>query len=64
MIPDEGYCGGQMLLCIEKGDSNGHELNGRKVVLALDWTGPTMPDGNGTNRLYFDNETPQIKSKN
>ena len=63
MIPDKGYCGGLWLFRVENGNSNGHELKGRDVVLATDWPGPTILDGNGTARLYFDDGTPanQIK---
>jgi len=57
MIPDKGYCGGLLLFRIQKGDSNGQDLKGRDVVLAMDWPGPTILDGNGTARLYIDDGT-------
>ena len=53
-IPDEGYCGGLFLFRIEKGNSNGQDLKGRDVVMAMDWPGPTILDGNGTARLCID----------
>jgi hypothetical protein len=55
MIMDKGYCGGLILFRIQDGISNNINLAGRDVVLFFDWPGPTLLDGNATNRLYIDN---------
>ncbi len=55
MIMDKGYCGGLILFRIQDGISNSINLAGRNVVLFFDWPGPTLLDGNATNRLYIDN---------
>ena len=55
MIMDKGYCGGLILFRIQDGISNSISLAGRDVVLFFDWPGPTLLDGNATNRLYIDN---------
>jgi hypothetical protein len=55
MIMDKGYCGGLILFRIQDGISNSINLAGRDVVLFFDWPGPTLLDGNATNRLYIDN---------
>jgi hypothetical protein len=54
MIMDKGYCASQILFRIQNGSEDGMELKGRDVVLALDFPGPTLFDGNGTARLYVD----------
>lgn len=51
---DKGYCGGLILFRIHEGISNSINLAGRDVVLFFDWPGPTLLDGNATNRLYID----------
>ena len=54
MIMDKGYCASQILFSIQNGSEDSMELKGRDVVLALDFPGPTLFDGNGTARLYID----------
>jgi hypothetical protein len=54
MVTDKGYCSGTMLLRIQSGNSDGIDLSGREVVMATDFPGPTVFDGNGTARLYID----------
>jgi hypothetical protein len=56
MIMDRGYCAGPMLFRIQRGGADGIELNGRDVVIAVDFPGPTVFDGNATCRLYIDDE--------
>lgn len=60
---DKGYCASQILFRIQNGGYNGVDLKGRDVVLALDFPGPTLFDGNGTARLYVDNGTEESQRK-
>lgn len=57
MVMDQGYCTGANALRIQEGESDGVSLAGRTVVLAPYFPGPTLFDGNGTARLYFDDGT-------
>jgi hypothetical protein len=63
MIMDKGYCGGLILFRIQDGMSNNISLAGRDVVLFFDWPGPTLLDGNATNRLYIDDEADTNQQK-
>ncbi|HYY49282.1 MAG TPA: DUF1326 domain-containing protein [Nitrososphaeraceae archaeon] len=54
MIMDKGYCASAILFRIQNGSSDGVDLKGREVVLAFDFPGPTLLDGNGIARLYID----------
>lgn len=54
MIMDKGYCASPLLFRIDKGNSDGVDLQGRDVVLLVDFPGPTLLDGNSTTRLYID----------
>jgi hypothetical protein len=54
MIMDQGWCAGSLFFEIEEGQSDGVDLSGRKVMLLVDWPGPTLFDGNGTARVYLD----------
>lgn len=54
MIMDKGYCAGPMLFRIQSGNSNGTDLKTRDIVMAFDFPGPTVLDGNATSRLYID----------
>jgi len=51
---DKDYCGGTILFRIDKGTSDSTDLKGFDVVLAVDFPGPTMLDGNGTARVLID----------
>lgn len=55
MVMDKGYCASAILFRIQSGSSDGIDLKGREVVLAYEFPGPTLLDGNGTARLYIDN---------
>jgi len=55
-VLDQGWCDGTLLFRVNQGSSEGVDLSGRNVVVALDMPGPTMFDGNGTARLYIDDE--------
>jgi hypothetical protein len=54
MIMDQGWCCGLLALRVREGSSDGVALDGREVVLSVDFPGPTMFDGNATGRLFID----------
>ena len=56
MIMDQGWCASAIAFRTREGDSDGVSLGGRTVVFAVEFPGPTMFDGNGTARLYIDQE--------
>jgi hypothetical protein len=56
MIMDQGWCAGSLTFQIEEGLSDGVDLSGRTVAVLVDWPGPTLFDGNGTARVYIDDE--------
>ena len=53
-IMDQGWCDSALLFRIGEGDSDGVDLGGRIVVMAMDFPGPTMLDGNATTRIFID----------
>src|ERR671913_121519 len=54
MVMDQGWCASAIAFRAREGSSDGIDLGSRTVVLALDFPGPTLFDGNGTARLYID----------
>ena len=54
MLMDQGWCASAIAFRTRDGNSDSVALSGRTVVLALDFPGPTLFDGNGTARLYVD----------
>ena len=54
MIMDQGWCASAIVFRAREGQSGDVALNGRTVVLAVDFPGPTLFDGNATARLYID----------
>jgi hypothetical protein len=56
MVMDQGWCAGSLTFEIEEGQSEGVDLSGRTVALLVDWPGPTLFDGNGTARLFLDDD--------
>ena len=44
MIMDKGYCASSILFSIQNGSSDGIDLKGNEVVMALDFPGPTLFD--------------------
>ncbi len=54
--PDQGWCGGAILLDIEQGVSDGVNLDGCKAVWLGDWPANFWA-GNGTARVYIDERT-------
>jgi hypothetical protein len=63
MIMDKGYCAGPMLFRIQNGSIDGIDVKGRDVVMAVDFPGPTIFDGNSTSRLYIDDNADEGQSK-
>jgi len=51
--PDQGWCGGAVILDIEQGNSDGVDLSGCKATFVGDWPGNFF-GGNGTGRLFID----------
>jgi hypothetical protein len=56
MKVDQGWCDSAILFRIQEGKSDGVNLAGRSVVVAVDLPGPTMFDGNGTARVCVDDK--------
>ena len=56
-IMDQGWCDSALLFRISEGDSDGVKLDGCIVVMAMDFPGPTMLDGNATTRIIVDDAT-------
>jgi hypothetical protein len=56
MIMDQGWCAGSLTFEIESGQSDGVDLSGRTVAMLVDWPGPTLFDGNGTARVFIDDD--------
>jgi hypothetical protein len=54
MIMDQGWCCGVLGVRISEGSSDGVALDGREVMLAVDFPGPTMFDADGTARVFID----------
>jgi hypothetical protein len=54
MLMDQGWCASAFAFRTREGQSDGVDLGGRTVVLATDFPGPTLFDGNATARLYID----------
>ena len=60
---DQGYCAAPILFRIQNGSVDGVDLKGRDVVLAVDFPGPTILDGNATYRLYVDEAVDESQRK-
>jgi len=45
---------GSLTFEIEEGRSDGVDLSGRTVTVLIDFPGPTLFDGNGTGRVFLD----------
>ena len=58
-VMDQGWCDTAILFRINEGSSDGVTLDGRLVVMAADFPGPTMFDGNATARMYIDDGATQ-----
>lgn len=53
MVMDQGWCATTFLFRIQQGNSDGVNLGNLDVVMASDFPGPTLFDGNGTARVYL-----------
>jgi hypothetical protein len=53
MEADQGWCSGSIAFDIEKGDVEGEDISGSRVVLIGDWPKAFLA-GDGIGRLYFD----------
>jgi hypothetical protein len=51
--PDQGWCGGAVLLDIQQGNADGVDLSGLKAVFTGDWPGNFF-GGNGSGRILID----------
>jgi hypothetical protein len=56
MIMDQGWCAGALAFRLREGSSDGVALDGRQVVVAVDFPGPTLFDGNATARVFIDDD--------
>lgn len=54
MIMDQGWCATPLLIRIRDGESNGVDLGGCNVAIAMFFPGPTLLDGDGIARVYLD----------
>ena len=54
MKMDRGWCDSTLLFQIDAGQSDGVDLAKRTVLVAFEFPGPTLLDGNGTGRLHID----------
>ncbi len=63
MVMDQGWCASPLLFRIEEGDAAGVDLAGQTVVVAADFPGPTLYDGNGTARVYIDEKSTEAQRK-
>ena len=57
MIMDKGWCASPWLIRIAQGESNGVDISGCNVVMAMFFPGPTLLSGDGTGRVYLDDGT-------
>ncbi|MDR8389515.1 DUF1326 domain-containing protein [Aliifodinibius sp. S!AR15-10] len=57
MIFDNDTCDSPFLFLIEEGNSDGTDLSGCKIAMSSIFPGPTLFDGNGTSRVYIDENT-------
>ena len=53
MEADRGWCSGSLAFAIDKGDVDGEDISGSRVVLIGDWPKAFLA-GDGVGRLYFD----------
>lgn len=51
--PDQGWCAGVFGFDVRRGESDGVDLSGTRVVFHCEWPGNFF-EGNGTARLYID----------
>lgn len=56
MIMDQGWCATTLLLRIREGNHDGLNLSNQNALVTLHFPGPTLFDGNGTGRVYIDEQ--------
>ena len=56
MVMDQGWCATSILVRVREGDYEGTDLSGQSAVVGLFFPGPTLFDGNGTGRVYIDDQ--------
>ncbi len=56
MVMDQGWCASAFLIRIREGTSEGVDIGGRSLAMITDFPGPTLLDGNGIGRLYFEDD--------
>jgi hypothetical protein len=54
MVMDQGWCGGVLGVRISEGSADGVALDGRTVVIGIDFPGPTLFDADATARVFID----------
>ena len=54
MVMDQGWCDGLIGFQVAEGSSDGVALDGRNVVVAVHFPGPTLFDGQATARVLID----------
>src|SRR5438093_660754 len=54
-INDQGWCASAIAVRIDRGNADGVSLDGRTVVLAIDFPGLIF-DGGGTARVYLEQD--------
>jgi hypothetical protein len=59
--PTQGWCSGALVFHVQQGNSDGVNLSGTKVIIAVDLPGDFL-GGNGTARLYIDGGADQSRA--
>jgi hypothetical protein len=54
MIMDQGWCSGLLGIRIREGSADGLSLDGRTVMIGIDFPGPTLFDADATARVFID----------
>src|ERR1043165_6553875 len=63
MVFDRDYCATPLLFRIRQGSAEGVDLAGIALVVAVDFPGPTLFDGNATARLYLSDSASEEQRK-
>ena len=63
MVFDQDTCATPFLFILEEGQSEGVDLSGSKLVMASVFPGPSLFDGDGTSRLYIDDDTSEEQQR-
>jgi len=60
---DRGWCDSAFLFRIARGSSDGVDISGQTVAVAMDFPGPTLGDGAGTARVYVDEGASAVQKR-